>query len=161
MLGAKKPHVQPKAVVHPRDYRTYYSQQRFHEIENIVCEYGCRLVKQGFSVTKQWVIVGARLDSSMKDRVAGLHFVGGLELIDGSWNEGPRQSIRQVLDLWAVFLPTRIASEDLGGYIEDINQRLAKGQRWLPIFRTAMAVFWTGANTVGYFYRAVGRQKST
>jgi hypothetical protein len=71
-----------------------------------------------------------------------------------------RRDARAVLDVWAAFLPSRVATEDLGDYLEDINNRLAKGQRKLVYVRVAAAIFWTGINAVGYAMKAVGRKSA-
>jgi len=73
-----------------------------------------------------------------------------------------QRTAQKVLDLWAILLPTRIANEDLGDYLEDIHRLSAAGQsRWIIYLRCVVAVFWTGANTVGYFWKAIGKTKST
>lgn len=55
-----------------------------------------------------------------------------------------------LLDGWGAFLPARIAKEELGDYIEDIDRRAEAGQRWLVWVRVITAILWTGINTVGF-----------
>lgn len=54
-------------------------------------------------------------------------------------------SIR-LLECWAAVLPSRIAEEDLGGFIELLHRRGARGrQAWALV---ASGVFWTACNTL-------------
>jgi hypothetical protein len=50
----------------------------------------------------------------------------------------------RILDAWSAVLPARVNNEELGDYIEDINRRVAQGQRRLVYIRLAAAIFWTG-----------------
>jgi hypothetical protein len=76
----------------------------------------------------------------------------------GYFNPAPsvrRQASRQAriasaLDVWGGLLPIRIANEDLGEFLEDINRRIDEGQRVMPYVRTASALFWTAVNSIGY-----------
>ena len=65
----------------------------------------------------------------------------------------PREQAHRLLDFWALFLPARIAAEDLGDYFEDINRRALSGQRWLLALRVAAAIFWTGVAAVDYNFK--------
>ena len=56
----------------------------------------------------------------------------------------------RVLDRWARLLPTRIAKEDLGDYMEDVNRRVASGQRVRPWIRVFLGMLWTAVNAVGH-----------
>ena len=68
----------------------------------------------------------------------------------------------KVLQVWSAVLPARINNEDLGDYLEDIHQRIAAGQsRWIISLRIVAAVFWTATDTIRYFFKAIGRSKST
>lgn len=65
-----------------------------------------------------------------------------------------------ILDTWGALLPARIANEDLGDFIEDIERRTKAGQRFTVWLRVAAAMFWTGVNALGYFYEKVGTKKA-
>lgn len=65
-------------------------------------------------------------------------------------------SLTSCLDLWSMLLPTRIANEDLGGYVEEIDDRLARGQRVLALIHALAAVLRTGVNAVWYFVKTIG-----
>ncbi len=62
----------------------------------------------------------------------------------------PQELSMAVLDVWALVLPLpRIHTEDLGGYIEHINQLAAAGASpWRIYTRTASALFWTLVNSL-------------
>lgn len=60
---------------------------------------------------------------------------------------------QRVLDCWALILPARVVSEDLGDYLEDINRRARNGHRWRAYVRLVAAICWTGINAVGYTLR--------
>lgn len=65
-----------------------------------------------------------------------------------------------VVDAWSVLLPARIATEDLGDYIEDIHRRISDGQRLRPWLRAGAAVFWTAINAIGYALKQLGRTRA-
>jgi len=75
----------------------------------------------------------------------------------------PEQRARalRVLDSLALILPARIATEELGDYIGDINRRAAAGQScWKIYLRMLAAMFWTGVNAVGYFLKEIWTRKA-
>lgn len=66
------------------------------------------------------------------------------------------QASLRVLNLWSAILPYRVATEDLGDYIEEIKKRFQSGQSPLIIYvRTAAAIFWTAVNALGVIMRAI------
>jgi hypothetical protein len=70
-------------------------------------------------------------------------------------------SIR-LLDVWSCILPIRIAGEDLGGFVEDIDRRLKRGQTWRVGLCAISAIFWTGLNAFGYGWSLLrGKWRST
>lgn len=73
---------------------------------------------------------------------AGSRFLRGLA--------DPRH-VTTMLECWSALLPAHVVKEDLGDYIEDINQRIANGQRKLVYVRVLAAMFWTGLNTAAFF----------
>jgi hypothetical protein len=70
-----------------------------------------------------------------------------------------QQTVTALLDAWSSVLPSRISSEVLGDYIEDINRRIAAGQRKLVWLRVAAAIFWTGINAIGYALKQLRKGK--
>jgi hypothetical protein len=72
--------------------------------------------------------------------------------------EDLRRVAASVLDVWAIFLPQRIVNEDLADYLQDINRRIAKGQRWKAYLRVVAAIFWTGVNAVRHFQSQVSKK---
>ncbi len=53
------------------------------------------------------------------------------------------------LDVWGLCLPHRVATEDLGGYIEEINELAENGESaWKFYLRMLAAIFWTGCNAL-------------
>jgi hypothetical protein len=64
------------------------------------------------------------------------------------------------LSAWASLLPARIATEDIGDYIEDIRRRAEAGQRVRLALRVVAAVFWTAVNTVGYWRSTMGGKRT-
>src|SRR5262249_28065867 len=67
-----------------------------------------------------------------------------------------------VLYVWAAVLPSRIADEDLGDFLEKIRRMQQRGDpRWLIYLQTFSAMFWTGVNAVGYFLKEIGKKKSS
>jgi len=73
--------------------------------------------------------------------------------------EQVRSRAQAILDTWSLFLPARIAREDLADYIEALDQRLRVGQCWQVYIGVVAAMFWTGVNAAGYFLKMV-RMKS-
>lgn len=64
-------------------------------------------------------------------------------------SRSPQELSTAVLDVWALVLPNRIRTEDVGGYVEHINQLAAAGASpWRIYIRTASAVFWTFVNSL-------------
>lgn len=61
-----------------------------------------------------------------------------------------KADIPWLLDAWSTLLPARVIKEDMGDFVEDINRRIALGQRVLPWVRCGAAIFWTGVNAIGY-----------
>ena len=57
-----------------------------------------------------------------------------------------RQRLVSVLDRWAAILPDRIAEEDVGGFIEQLN-RNSRG-RFEPYLLVAYAILCTGYNAI-------------
>ena len=70
------------------------------------------------------------------------------------------RKVASVLDGWAIVLPARIVTEELGDYLEDINRRALEGQRFRLCLRMVAAMFWTSVNAVGYYLKEVGKTKS-
>ena len=60
-----------------------------------------------------------------------------------------------ILDGWSALLPVRVATEDVGDYIEDIHRRAEQGQHWLLWVRVITAVVWTGINAAGFVTRNI------
>jgi hypothetical protein len=71
-----------------------------------------------------------------------------------------RERVCSLLDCWSALLPTRIAQEDLGDFIEVIMRRIDAGQRWRVYLNVASAIFWTGLNAIGYAMKAVGKKSA-
>jgi hypothetical protein len=61
-----------------------------------------------------------------------------------------KKSALRILNAWGAILPIRLATEDLGDYREDIENRANRGERWLLLLRVLTAILWTGINTVGF-----------
>ncbi len=64
-----------------------------------------------------------------------------------------------MIDRWSVLLPERIANEEVGAGLEDINRRIDAGGRWR--LRLVQVVFWTGLRALGYAMKMLGRRKTT
>ena len=55
----------------------------------------------------------------------------------------------RILQCWSLALPHRVATEDLGGYIETVGQLRDKGApRWEVYLRAVSAIFWTGCSAL-------------
>lgn len=148
---------------------TGMTREQFNAVAAVVAEFDCGagIVRCGGDSEECRVAGHGDLDPLMVLRLGQLEFVERVLPLPVERSVPPlRPGLRQVrvvsvtLEVWSALLPVRIANEDLGGYIEDINRRQAAGQKWLPLVRAVMAVFWTGANTIGYFLKAVGIRKS-
>ncbi|MBI4450270.1 hypothetical protein HY634_04375 [Candidatus Uhrbacteria bacterium] len=61
-----------------------------------------------------------------------------------------KRRVQSVLEAWTAVLPPRILNEDFGDWVEDLNRRLARGQKWLVWLRVCACVFWTVVNSIGY-----------
>jgi len=76
-------------------------------------------------------------------------------------NADADDSQSRLLEIWSALLPARIASEELGDYIEKINWLTSQGSpRWLIRLQTVSAIFWTGLNTLSYVLKQLGKIKS-
>jgi hypothetical protein len=93
-----------------------------------------------------WNVVESKLDVDINPRVSSESGVAG--------------SANRILDTWAALLPARIASEDLGDYVENIQARASKGQRFRVYLRVVAAIFWTGINAIGYARKVLGKSKA-
>ncbi len=85
-----------------------------------------QLVLDGEAMSASVEVLADRIPLAFAEHLATARPVGG-------W-------ILRILDAWSTFLPARIASEDLGDYVEDINNRIARGQRPRPVSYTNAAV---------------------
>ncbi len=58
-----------------------------------------------------------------------------------------------IVNGWARLLPDRIAEEDIGDYLEDVQRCADAGQRIRVWLRAALAIVWTGVNTIEFLVR--------
>ncbi len=64
------------------------------------------------------------------------------------------------LDTWSLCLPQRVANEDLGGYIEEIEARAATGApAWKIYLRMLAAIFWTACNSARHLPHEIWTSK--
>ena len=56
--------------------------------------------------------------------------------------------INGAIDWFSIFIPRRIADEELGDALEQINERLDRGERWKPITQAIMACLWAALHSV-------------
>ena len=66
--------------------------------------------------------------------------------------------LETALAVWKTVLPARIANEDLGDYIEDIDRLIARKQNRLAYLRLLAAIFWTGVNAIGYLRKKLRKR---
>lgn len=74
-------------------------------------------------------------------------------------SKAARRSARtsfRVLDMWSILLPHRVATEDLGDYLEDIQRRANSDQSsWVIFLRVVAAIFWTAVSAVSVIVSAL------
>jgi hypothetical protein len=71
-----------------------------------------------------------------------------------------RPKTEGILNTVSAFVPKRVAGEELGDLMEDVNRRLARGERKLVYVSLVVATICAIASTVGYLVRAVGIRKA-
>jgi hypothetical protein len=73
-----------------------------------------------------------------------------------------RRTSLRVLDVWTLWMPQRIVTEELGDCLEDINRRIRIGQsKWLVWGRVVATAWWLTINSIGYFLKASGIRKAS
>jgi hypothetical protein len=102
------------------------------------------------------------LERLVSDSEFAAHFGGVAEIAKQIRQRSvARRRAAKTLDVCAAFIPIRVANEEFGDLLEDLNRRIADGQKNLAYFRLVTGVLWTAVNVMGYFIqKALGQRKT-